>query len=103
MVFRFTDGVFHLFNCVLAQVTSLAKHLVKRWLDYWCGIGVPDNEIRRLQLLAIREKEENSKRRRKLNSKVSWKEINNVLFKPPIEIKQDTPSRRCNMGVQAYY
>ena len=65
--FRFIDGVFHLLfaTVVLAQVTSLGKTFGKKMVGLLRGIGVPDNEIRRLQLLAIREKEENPKRRRK--------------------------------------
>ena len=49
---------------VLAQVISPAKHLVKRWLDYYVVLS-SDNEIRRLQLLAIREKEKNPKQEEK--------------------------------------
>ena len=57
------------------------------------GIGVPDNEIRRLQLLAIREKESNPQQEEKPKPKISWREIQLPKgSKSLIEIiKQDTP------------
>ena len=86
--------VYHCFNCGFSTSYKSGRTFGKKIVGLLRGIGVPDNEIRRLQLLAIREKENNPNVEEKPKPKVSWREI-----PPPkgakslIEIiKQDTPS-----------
>ena len=92
--FRFVDGVvYHCFNCGFSTSYKPGKTFGKKMTGLLRGIGVPDNEIRRLQLLAIREKENNPLQEEKPKPKISWREIQLPKgSKPLIEIiKQDTP------------
>ena len=92
--FRFVDGmVYHCFNCGFSTSYKPGRTFGKKLVGLLRGIGVPDNEIRRLQLLAIREKENNPLQEEKPKPKVSWKEIQLPKgSKPFVEIiKQDNP------------
>ena len=63
--FRFVDGVVSVHNRGFSTSYKPGKTFGKKMTGLLRGIGVPDNEIRRLQLLAIREKENNPNKKKK--------------------------------------
>ena len=92
--FNFADGmVYHCFNCGFSTSYKPGRLFGKKLVGILRGIGVSDNEVRQLQLLAIREKESYTQQVEKPKPKISWRKVQLPKgSKPLIEIiKQDSP------------
>ena len=92
--FRFIEGmVYHCFNCGFSTSYKPGRLFGKKLVGLLRGIGLPDSEVKKLQLLAIREKENFKDEIEKPKPKISWREVQLPKgSKPLVEIiKNDNP------------